>query len=223
MPASVWLSFSGNFHEFSVQLLAERMKVVTMGAPRKFIGLTTFNLFTFSRLCSSMSVLWSWKSTMSSGSTEHRAAVVSIESLSLLGFFSWQGWFSSSSALWLDIIWLCLSSDLVLDLFFGREKNSGGEREGSVEEEGGEGEGACGLRVRLVLFWCWWDCSAWSWGGGEIFLDGVCVGGVKLFFWSGLFGLGAGSTFFSRFWGVLLRVCFGTGFLRVAFSTVPSF
>ena len=64
---SVWQTASRNFHTPLVRSLADRTKVITMGAPQKLIGLQTLFLSTFSRSSSGFSAFRSWKST------EHRA------------------------------------------------------------------------------------------------------------------------------------------------------
>ena len=61
--------------------LADRTKVVTMGAPLKLIGLQTLFLSTFSRSSSGFSVFRSWKSPSASSPTEHRAAALNCSSL----------------------------------------------------------------------------------------------------------------------------------------------
>ena len=207
--ASVWLAFWRNFHKSWVWLPAEWMKVVTMGAPQKFRGLVTFNLFTFSRFSCSLCVLQGWRSAMSSRSTEHRAAAVSMESLSLLGFSAGKTYLVLCQLFWVDGVGLCLSSDCVL-VFLLWWKSSAGEREDSVGEKGEiEGEGAHGLWEGLVLFWCWGVVRIGLVEEGyEVVLDGGgdCFSGRGHDFW-GVVGVRGWLYFFPLFRGELLREC----------------
>ena len=92
MPVSVWQTVFRNFHTPLVRSPADRTKVVTMAALRKFAGFLTFSSFTFSKLSNGFSAFRSWKSPTASSSAEHRAAAYCIcpidsSSSCQLGFF----------------------------------------------------------------------------------------------------------------------------------------
>ena len=169
--------------------------MVTMGIPLKFRGLATFNLFTFSRLSSSLRILWSWKSAMSSRFAELRAAAVSTESLTLSGFSNGETDLVLRRLFSVYVVWLCLSYDWGLVFFcfffffFGGGKVQVVKEKVELEKRGHERE-----KAHAAYKWVWFCFNvegAVQLGlveeVDEIFLD---EGVLKLFFWRGLFWSG---------------------------------
>ena len=72
MLLSVWQTVLRNFHTPLVRSPADRTKVVTTAALRKFARLETFKSFILSRLSIGFSAFRSWKSPTASSSTEHK-------------------------------------------------------------------------------------------------------------------------------------------------------